>query len=136
MKTYTTNYQNTFIEIAEDCTARKGIIPPVRNKRTIANIQYEIISNNPYIFTSDDVLFQVYAERNDLPESEYESARKKYFSKGRACLRSSPLTKRYGWGLHFGKDSKITLFGVETYKYEELANDEKLDHIKALRSRK
>lgn len=136
MKIHTTNYTNTFIEIAEDCPAKTGQIPPIKNKKTIANIQYEIISRNPYKFTSDEILFQVYAERNDLPKSEYESARKELFSKSQACLRSSPLAKRYGWGLHFNNEGKIALFGVETDKYENFANDENLKNLKAMRSKK
>ncbi|WP_255501963.1 DUF6157 family protein [Olivibacter sp. SDN3] len=31
--------------------------------------------NNPYKFTSDDILFQVYAERNNLAKSGLEKAR-------------------------------------------------------------
>ena len=30
MKTHTTNYKNTFVEIAEDCSANKGEMPPVK----------------------------------------------------------------------------------------------------------
>jgi hypothetical protein len=136
MKTHTTNYTNTFIEVAEDCPTVKGKVPPVRAKRSIADIQYEIINQNPYKFTSDDVLFQVYAKRNNLPASEYKSARKDFFSKSRACLRASPLSKRYGWGLHFNNNSKVALFGVETNKYRNFVNDKKLNHLKAMRSSK
>ena len=42
MKIYTTNYQNTFIEIAEDCTSKRGEIPPEKKTgKTAANLQYE-----------------------------------------------------------------------------------------------
>lgn len=136
MKTHTTNYANTFIEVADDCPAAKGKIPPSRKKRTIADLQHEIISNHPYKFTPDDVIFRVHAKRSDLSKRDYASEREQYFSKGRACLRSSPLTKRYGWGIYFDENSKIALYGVETDEYEKFLKDEKLKHLKAMRSRK
>ncbi len=111
MKLHTTNYKNTFIEVADDCPVKKGQIPSLKNKKTIANIQYDIIGKNPYKFTLEEVLFKVYAERNVLPKSEYQTVRIKLFSKGQAYLRSSPLTKRYGWGLHFDENRNVALFG-------------------------
>jgi len=30
-------------------------------------MQYEMIANNPYVFTQDDVLFEVFAERRAVP---------------------------------------------------------------------
>ncbi len=101
MKVHTTNYTNTFIEIADDCPATSGEAPPTKgDAKTIANIKFDIVNNNPYKFTSDDVFFQVYAERNDLTETEYKEAREQFFSKGQPCFRASPLTKRYGWVGH------------------------------------
>ena len=39
-----TNYFNTFIEIAEDCPVNFGEIPPVKgDKKTVANLQYEML---------------------------------------------------------------------------------------------
>ncbi|WP_370583336.1 DUF6157 family protein [Pedobacter sp. ASV28] len=55
---------------------------------------------------SDNVLFQVYAKRKSLVVQEMEEARKLLFSKGQACLRASPLTKRYGWGIHSDHEGK------------------------------
>jgi hypothetical protein len=46
------------------------------NSKTVANIQFEIINKNPYKYTSDDVLFQVFVLKNDIIESEFEKARK------------------------------------------------------------
>ncbi len=94
MKVHTTNYQNTFIEVAEDCPANNGEIPQQKgDKKTVANIEFDLISKNPYKYSSDDVLFQVYADKNDLTKSEYEKSREQFFSKGHACFRASPLTK-------------------------------------------
>ena len=114
-KVHTTNYFQTFIEIAEDCPADHGEIPRQKGEnRSIARLQYELVSKNPYHFTSDDVIFKVFAIRNDLAEPELEEARIALFSKGQACLRSSPLTKRYGFGVHFNEEGKIALVACET----------------------
>jgi hypothetical protein len=137
MKTHTTNYENTFIAIAEDSTAINGIVPPLKgDSKTAANIQYELLSKNPYRFTSDDVLFQVYAERKELTEAEMEEARKEFFSKGQACFRASPLTKRYGWGIHNDQNGRIALYGCGTEAYEKLINDKNIKVVKAMRSSK
>jgi hypothetical protein len=137
MKLHTTNYKDTFIEIADDCPIAKGEMPPQKSDaKTVANIQFEIISKNPYKFTSDDVLFQVFADRNDLTKSEYKEAREKYFSKGQPCFRASPLTKRYGWGVHNDKDGKIAIYGAETNMYQKFAKDKNIKVVKAMKSSK
>jgi len=81
MKTHSTNYFNTFIEIAEECPTGSGEIPLVKgDQKTVANLQYDIVGTNPYKYTSDDVFFQVFAERNELVKEEYKEAREKFFS--------------------------------------------------------
>jgi hypothetical protein len=93
MKVHTTNYQNTFIEIAEDSPAKAGEVPPVKGtEKTMANIQFDMIYDNPYKYTSDDVLFHCYATKNNIPKSELKGAREEFFSKGQPCFRASPLT--------------------------------------------
>ncbi len=135
MKTHTTNYINTFIEIAADCPLESGEVPPLKGEnKTAANIQFEMIIKNPYKYTSDDVLFQVYADKKDLTKEEYEEARTQFFSKGQPCFRASPLTKRYGWGLHSNHEGKIALYASGTAEYERLANDKSLTVVKAMRS--
>ncbi|MCE7060646.1 DUF6157 family protein [Dyadobacter sp. CY343] len=135
MKEHTTNYENTFIEVADDCPVPAAEKPPVKgDKRTVANIEFDLISKNPYKFTSDDVLFQVYAEKNDLTEAELEGARSQYFSKGQACMRASPLTKRYGWGIHNDEKGKIAVIARESPEYEEMLNDSTLKKVKAMKS--
>jgi len=136
-KLHTTNYYNTFIEIADDSDATSGITPkPKGNHKTIAEIQFEMISKNPYKYSSDDVLFDVYAERNDIATSEQKAEREKFFSKGQACFRASPLTKKYGFGVHSDKDGKIAIFGVETDRYKQFVADPHIKKVKAMRSAK
>jgi hypothetical protein len=134
MKVHTTNYENTLIQVADDCPVNVSEVPPVKGKRSAANIQYDLISKHPYTYTSDDVLFQVYAEKNDLTEKEYKEEREKFFSKGQPCLRCSPLTKRYGWGVHSNKEGKIALFGCETAEYKKLSKDKSLTTVKAMKT--
>jgi hypothetical protein len=135
MKVHTTNYFDTFIEVAEDTKASCGIKPISKNgKKTIAEIQYELLINNPYQFTSDDVLFQVFAWKNDLTATEYKQARKQFFSKGQPCLRASPLTKNYGFGIHANNNGKIAIYGMETEEYAQLQKDAKLTKVKAMRT--
>lgn len=73
MKIHATNYFDTFIEVAEDSKKDCGTNPPVKAKKTIAEMQYELIVKNPYKYTSDDILFKVFADRNDLTISEEKS---------------------------------------------------------------
>jgi hypothetical protein len=99
-------------------------------------MQYDLLVNIPYKFTSDDLLFQVFADRNHLPKAENEQARIQFFSKGQPCLRSSPLTKTYGFGIHADKDGKVALYGMETEQYEKFLADQNVKKVKAMRSKK
>ena len=134
MKVHSTNYYNTFIEVAEDTKATGGTIPPVKDKRTVAEMQFQLIDKNPYVFTSDDVLFKVFAERSELREDEYEAARAHFFSKGQACFRASPLSKTYGFGIHADKDGRIALVGMETEEYQRFLSDNSVKKVKAMKS--
>lgn len=135
MKIHTTNYRNTLIEVAEDSPVLCGTTPPTKgDSRSVANIQFDLVSKHPYQYTSDDVVFQTFAVKNDLIENELETARAQFFAKGQPCLRCSPLTKRYGWGVHSNAEGKIALFGVESEEYEQLLNDPAVEKVKAMRS--
>ncbi len=135
MKVHTTNYQNTFIQIADDCPIGIGDAPPIKgNIRTVANRQFDMILKSPYQYTSDEVMFQIFADRNGLAPSDYKEAREHFFSKGQPCFRSSPLTKRYGWGIHFDKDGKMAIYGAETNEYKNFSTDPTLKIVKAMKS--
>lgn len=136
MKLHTTNYIDTFIEIADDTKADCGTKPPTKDKRTVAEMQYELIAKNPYKYTSDDIFFQVFAERNELTKPEYEQAREQFFSKGQPCFRASPLTKTYGFGIHSNSEGKVALYGMETDEYHKFLADTKINKVKAMRSSK
>jgi hypothetical protein len=136
-KIHTTNYFDTFIEVAEDTKVTCGTVPSSKgDNKTVAELQYELMVKNPYKFTSDDIFFQVYAIRNDLTTQEYEEARKILFSKGQPCFRSSPLTKTYGFGVHANSEGKVAIFGMETNQYQRLQGDKSIKNVKAMRSTK
>jgi len=130
----TTNYYDTFISVADDCPVAKSEIPVVKNdKPTIASMQYEAVSTGPYKYTSDDVIFNIYSERNGIENSRVE--REKYFSKGQPCFRSSPLGKRYGWGVHSDAEGKIAIYPVESAEYAKLSKNPDIKQLKAMRSK-
>ncbi|MDR0473572.1 MAG: DUF6157 family protein [Treponema sp.] len=136
MKIFTTNYQNSFMEIADDCPAEKGEIPPVKKTgKTIACIQYDMLHNNPYKYTSDEILFQCYAIKQKIQKKILTKLRGQFFSKGQACFRASPLTKLYGWGIHYDNEGKMALYGCETKEYKAFSKDKKLKLLKAVRSK-
>jgi hypothetical protein len=95
-----------------------------------------MVSKNPYKFTSDDVLFQVFAIRKDLTKSEYKEAREQFFSKGQPCFRASPLTKRYGWGVHYDKEGRMAIYSAESAEYRKLVKDKTLKVLKAMKTSK
>lgn len=133
MKVHTTNYFDTFIEVADDTKVNFGTKPPIRDKKSIAEMQYEILANNPYKFTSDDIFFQVFADRNGLTKAEYKQARQQFFSKGQPCFRASPLTKTCGFGVHSDSNGKVAIFGIETDEYQKFLADTKIKKVKAMR---
>jgi hypothetical protein len=132
----TTNYFNTFIEVAEDCPVEEAEIPPQKTEKTAANIQFEMISNHPYKYTSDDVLFEIYAMKNKISNTKRAAAREEFFSKGQPCFRSSPLTKRYGWGVHSNEEGKIAIYPLGSSDYKKFAKEKSLAHVKAMRSKR
>ena len=134
---HTTNYTNTFIAVAEDCPATRAEIPPIKDgKPSVAALQFGMMYKHPYKYTSDDVLFTIFAERNEVPAEERREAREQFFSKGQACLRASPLGKRYGWGIHCDGKSKVALIAMESAGYRKFQKDKSLTQVKAMRSKK
>jgi len=132
-----TNYFETFIQTAEDCPVTTAEVPPAKGtSKSVALLQYEMIANNPYKFTQDDVLFEVHAQRKGISEKDQETEREKFFSKGQACLRASSLTKRYGWGVHNNSEGKIALFAMESKEYLDLVDNPDIKQLKAMRSKR
>ncbi|EKF54626.1 hypothetical protein I215_11724 [Galbibacter marinus] len=132
---HTTNYFDSFILVSEDTKVSCGTKPPLRaNKATVATLQYDLLVNNPYLYTSDELLFKVFAERNNISQETYPQMKSDFFSKGRACLRASPLPKTYGFGIHANSQGKLAIFAMESQQYERLLNDPKIKKLRAMRN--
>lgn len=123
------------MEVAEDSTVTAAEIPRAKgDSKTVPVIQYELIANHPYRYTQEDVLFEVYAIRNEIPEAQRQASRELFFSKGQPCLRTSSLGKRYGWGIHHDAEGRVALYPVESEEYQTFLNDQSIKKVKAMRS--
>jgi len=50
MKAHSTNYTNTFIEIADDCPIDAAEIPPTKGKKkSVANLQFDLLYGNTHL---------------------------------------------------------------------------------------
>lgn len=82
------------------------------------------------------LLFEVYATRQSIPVEKRSQARAAFFAKDQACLRSSPLGKRYGWGIHHDADNRVALVPFGSDAYQALAADPAVKQLKAMRSKR
>jgi hypothetical protein len=125
----TTNYNNTLIAVAESCKKTEGTIPPSKTPPTVAQLTYDLISKNPYQYTSDEILLAIYRERHgDFSMQEYNR-------KNQACFRCSPLAKNYGWGFHFNSEWKVAIYGMESEQYNHLLSDTEVTQRRAFSSK-
>lgn len=135
------NPVNQFIEIAPDSPASKGIVPQDKGgKRSIASIEYDLLSDKPYGYTLEELKFATYLQHKQILPAELKAHRKQlwdeYFAKPYACMRASPLTKQYGWGAHYDENGKIAIYAVESQKYQDFINDKSIKKYSAMRSKR
>lgn len=131
---HTTNYENTLIATSDDVGTDRGIVPPRKEENpSIAWRTWSMIDSAPYRYTSDDVIFSVWAERKGVPEDQRAVARTEFFSKGQACLRASDLGKKYGWGVHSDAEGRIALYGMETEAYRQLMDNPDVAKTKSMK---
>lgn len=71
-----------------------------------------------------------------IADSDRATAQAVYFARGRACLRTSPLAKTFGWGIHCDADGKVALYAVESQAYSDLVADASIKKVPALRGTK
>lgn len=119
------DYVDTFIAVADDCRAGEPRIPP--GEDSVAAREFRMVSMNPYRYTSGDVIFLVYADRHSIPPRRRPAARRRFYSKGQPCLRSSPLGKHYGWGIHADSEGRLALVGVGTPEYIDFTSGRRRD---------
>ncbi len=127
---------NTFIAVAEDCKAATGTVPKRRSDNpTVAEIQYRMLVDEAYQHTQEDVMLASSKESRDNP-NDSAKAREIFFSKSQTCLRTSPLVKTYGWGIHFDDKGHAAAVPVGSKEYRELAAREDLTQTRAMRSKR
>jgi Family of unknown function (DUF6157) len=134
------NYVRTLIAVADDCPVTRGVVPPDRGaQRTVASVQYAMPADRPYGQTQEDVLFGTWLERQNTPDlsaADIARLREEFFSRPQACLRSSPLPKKYGWGLHFDDEGRVALCPMDSKHYRELVTGHEVHVLKAMRSKR
>jgi len=70
------NYFNTFIAVSPDTSARVGAAPPERGgKKSVAVLEYELISSEPYALTQEEVQFAVHVHRKGISAADLEANR-------------------------------------------------------------
>jgi len=131
---HSTNYYDTLILISPDCASLVGGVPA--KEESVAARQHHMITAAPYRWTSDDVIFTVFADRKGIEAAARSKAREAFFSKGQPCFRASALVKTYGWGVHSDVQGRLGVFGVETAQYQALVDDENVKKISGMRSRR
>ncbi|MGH3429532.1 MAG: DUF6157 family protein, partial [Mycobacteriales bacterium] len=105
------DYTDTFIAVADDCSVVKGTPPPIKPENpSVAARTYRMIAEHPYQFTSGDVTFTVFADQHGIAVDERVTVRADFYARSRACLRSSDLGKRYGWGIHADSAGRLALY--------------------------
>jgi len=125
----TTNYQSTFIAVAADCPVSVAQPPPSKEPPSAAQIAFAMLDGHPYEYTSDDVLYAANGARRGL-------SREAFLSQPQPCFRASPLTKRYGWGVHADAAGWIAIYAVESAEYQRLATDTSLRQLSGLKTKK
>jgi hypothetical protein len=129
------NYYDTLIEVADDCPATEAQVPQARGgKKTKAVVEYELLVKHPYVYTEEDIAFEVYAVLHDIPKASWAKERETFLSKGHPHLRVSALPKRYGWGIHNDAEGKVALVALESRDYKRLLKDPRTTKVKAFRS--
>ncbi|MBW7455327.1 DUF6157 family protein [Paenibacillus sepulcri] len=123
------NYYNTFITVARDCPAEKGMTPPDKKSgKTKPGIEFELVADHPYAYTQEELLFEVHIRHKEIPEEELEARgtrmKDEFYQKPMPCLRASMLPKKYGWGIHFNAEGKMALIPVDSPEYHRFVNGE------------
>jgi hypothetical protein len=119
----TMGYVDTFIQIAADCPVTCSAVPVTKKESKPAHvIQYELLSQNPYKYNHEELLFEVHIRHKNIPDDELEKRRdeiwEELFQRNHPCLRASMLPKKYGWGVHYNDEGKIALYPMESAEYQ------------------
>lgn len=96
------------IMVAEDSVVDRAVVPGP--KKTIPRITYEVLIENPYKYTEEDLRHEVHVVRRN----------KSGLKLGSYNIKRSLLLQKFGWGIHRNKQGKMALIPVESAKYQEL----------------
>jgi hypothetical protein len=129
----TTNYRQTFIAVSPDSSLPAANTP---KPGTVAALQLDHLRKAPYTLTSDDLLFEVEAIRQQIAPADRCERRAAFEQKSKACLRASPLVKTHGWGLHHDAEGHVAAWAIDDPHYAELAEDPSLHVVSGMRSRR
>jgi hypothetical protein len=134
---------DTFVRVSADCSVEHSVVPVGKKEtKSVHQIQYELLTERPYYYTHEDLIFQVYLVHKGIPLDDPEislvSIREELFKKPHACLRASMLPKQYGWGVHYDADGRIALYGMESPEYGQFLenSDGKLTVHNAMRNKR
>lgn len=131
---HSTNYRNTLILPSPDTSATQPTTPT--RAGSIAQLQHLLLSDRPHELTSDDLLFEVYALRNDIPVDAREGARAIFFDKPHACLRASPLVKQFGWAIYHDVNERVALVRPGSEAFKTLSGRDDVKFINGMRSKR
>jgi hypothetical protein len=134
---------DTFVRVAPDCPAKTAEVPAPRGGLpTVAVIQHELLTAKPYALTIEDLIFETHIRRLGLSKGKAKARgaaiRAELFAKSHPCMRASPLTKRYGWGVHHDAAGRMALYGVGSAEYRRFAAGEVagVEVVVAMRSKR
>ena len=135
------SYKNTFVKVSEDCPVLAAEIPVAKNSKKPAHvIQYEILTQNPYRFDHEELIWEVNVQQKEISkevlESEGEEMKAQMFSKGHPCMRASALVKRYGFGAHYNEHGKIAVYPLGSPEYAQFLKQENIKVLAGMRSKK
>jgi hypothetical protein len=133
------NYYRTLIAVADDCPVKTSTVPTSRGaQQTVAVLQYELLAKSAHRHTQEDVLFHSWLKRQEPApaEAEHGRLRSEFFAKPQACLRASPLPKKYGFGLLFDQQGRVALCPMESAEYQRIVGGQTpgIKIVQAMRS--
>lgn len=135
------NYYDTFIQVAPDCPVQTAVIPRLKGKnKSVPILEYELLYGQPYAYTQEEVLFAVHVQRAGIASGELKSRHNhlwnEFFAQPRACLRTSALPKKYGWGIHFDVEGKTAIYPMESAAYRQFTQSKNITQLRAMRSKR
>ncbi|WP_433943131.1 DUF6157 family protein [Paenibacillus sp. SN-8-1] len=116
------SYRNTFIVISTDCPVTTSTVPvSSRAKKTVYEIEFDLLSNNPYRYTEAELIYEIHIRHKELEEAyvlaHADEIWEDLFRKPHPCLRASQLPKKFGWGIHYNEEGRIAIYGMDTDEY-------------------